>query len=225
MPLAFISGCYYLQPTTIPVAHKVVAAPEAGKRVMIMLPGIGDLGDAFLKNNFDQMLQQKFSDFEVVTVDAHFKYYNQRTLLTRLKEDIVQPYLDKGYSVYMTGISLGGAGSLLYFKEYPDDIEKFLLLAPYLGESVEYQYLIDGGERNEEEIEVDLWPWLISLEEKQREKIYMGYGLEDKFAIPNGLLADYLPEQHTITINGKHRWDVWVQLWPALIDRALMDDN
>lgn len=205
----------------MPISHHAIEAPQGGQRVMILLPGIGDLGDAFEKRNFDGVLQEKFPDFEVVTVDAHFRYYNQRTLLTRLKQDLVEPYLHKGYKVYLGGISLGGLGSLLYLQEYPEDIEKILVLAPYLGEPVEYQYLIDGSERNEEKIEIDLWPWITNLEQQQLDKIYLAYGLQDKFAIPNRLLASYLPEQHTITIDGKHRWDVWRQLWPELIDRAL----
>ena len=53
-------------------------------------------------------------------------------MVDRLKEDVINPAKEKGYTkIWLVGISLGGLGSLLYAMEHPSDIEGMLVLAPY----------------------------------------------------------------------------------------------
>jgi pimeloyl-ACP methyl ester carboxylesterase len=148
----------------------------------------------------------------------HFKYYQARTIVNRLRQDIIKPALDAGYSeIYLGGISLGGFGSLLYIKHYPDDISKIFILAPYLGDKQDYSYLIDNTAVPTVPRDVNLWPWLTQLPDATKNKIYLAYGTNDKFAVPNELLADRLPKGHSVTQTGKHNWKTWAQLWPTLL--------
>ena len=50
--------------------------------------------------------------------------------------------------------------------------------------------------------DVNIWAWLTQLPEPARSKIYLAYGAEDKFAVPNSVLAQYLPANQVVTQAG-----------------------
>ncbi|PCK04832.1 MAG: hypothetical protein COA42_18810 [Alteromonadaceae bacterium] len=220
-----LSGCYHLQSMSVPIAHERYAPPEADKpddkkprRLMVLLPGMGDRASAFDKHGFIRSLQQSRPDFDVVTVESHFKYYQSTTIVERLHKDIILPAIASGYQeIYIGGISLGGLGALLYLREHPDEVSGIFVLAPYLGEKGEYQYLLDGSARNEKKITTDLWPWLSELPAAHKNKIHLAYGASDRFSEANDLLATYLPEDHIVKTPGKHLWTTWKLLWPELL--------
>lgn len=223
--VALLSGCYYLQSTVIPIQaihypHQAATQEQKQqlKQLMVLLPGIGDRASAFDKHGVIEMIRAAYPMMDIVAVEAHVKYYSARTIIERLRQDIIKPALDAGYSeIYLGGISMGGIGSLLYLKNYPDDISKIFILAPYLGDPQDYNYLIENTAPPQPPRDVNLWPWLTQLPDATKNKIYLAYGNNDKFAIPNALLAKQLPREHTVTQGGKHNWKTWVQLWPQLL--------
>lgn len=219
-----LTSCYYLQSTSIPVKtinysqQNATGENKSDRKLMVLLPGIGDGASEFNKHGVVDAIRNIYPNMDIIAVDAHFKYYQARTIVHRLRQDIIKPALDAGYSeIYLGGISLGGLGSLLYIKQYPDDISKIFILAPYLGDKQDYSYLIDNTAAPKVPRDVNLWPWLTQLPDETKNKIYLAYGLNDKFEIPNGLLADRLPQDHTVTQMGKHNWKTWAKLWPMLL--------
>lgn len=226
LPLfALLTSCYYLQSTSIPIKtiHYTQDAEQQNKsarQLMVLLPGIGDRAKVFDKYGVIDVIHSAHPDMDVIAVDAHFKYYEARTIIDRLRQDIIKPALDAGYSkIYLGGTSLGGLGSLLYIKQYPDDIEKIFILAPYLGDKQDYGYLLENAAAPQVPRDVNLWPWLTQLPDETKNKIYLAYGKNDKFATPNGLLANLLPQGHTVTQTGKHNWKTWAKLWPSLLEK------
>lgn len=227
LPLfALLTSCYYLQSTSIPIKtihytqQHAEQADKSARQLMVLLPGIGDRAGVFDKHGVIDAVHTINPNMDVIAVDAHFKYYEARTIIDRLRHDIIKPALEAGYgAIYLGGTSLGGFGSLLYLKQYPDDINKIFILAPYLGDAQDYNFLIENTAAPEVPRDVNLWPWLTQLPEEVKDKIYLAYGTNDKFAIPNGLLAKQLPTEHTVTQSGKHNWKTWAQLWPKLLAR------
>lgn len=222
--VALLSGCYYLQSTVIPIQaihypHQAATQEQKQlKQLMVLLPGIGDRASEFEKHGVIEMIRTTYPNMDIVAVEAHFKYYESRTIIERLRQDIIKPALDAGYSeIYLGGISLGGIGSLLYLKSYPNEIHTVFILAPYLGDKQDYNYLIENTAEPQEPRDVNLWPWLTQLPDTTKNKIFLAYGTEDKFSIPNGLLAKQLPPEHTVIQPGKHNWKTWKQLWPSLL--------
>lgn len=221
------SGCYYLQKANVPVEsiwyRQNNHAGRQADHLFILLPGLGDLAGAFEKRGLvDYMRKPDFANgfaFDLVAVNAHFKYYSGQTLIERLKSDIVDPAKIGGYKhIHFIGISLGGFGSLLYLRDYPDDISTITILAPYLGEKEYYQHLFDERLRTPENLDKkNIWPWLETMPEETRRKIFLGYGDEDKFAPANSALAALLPPEHTLVVAGRHRWTTWQQIWPGLL--------
>ncbi|WP_152625299.1 alpha/beta fold hydrolase [Cellvibrio sp. OA-2007] len=229
LPLfALLTSCYYLQSTSIPIKtiHYTQSAEQADKstrQLMVLLPGIGDRAGVFDKYGVIDAIHIINPNMDVIAVDAHFKYYEARTINDRLRQDIIKPALDAGYgAIYLGGTSLGGFGSLLYLKQHPNDIDKIFILAPYLGDAQDYNYLLENTAAPQVPRDVNLWPWLIQLPDETKNKIYLAYGINDKFAIPNGLLEKQLPPEHTVTQTGKHNWKTWAQLWPRLLEKPKM---
>jgi len=228
--LICLTGCYYTQKMTVPIGHIQYTQQNdeeggQGRRLLILLPGLGDRATAFEKHGFVELVQNRDEDFDVIAVEAHFKYYQARTVVDRIREDIVLPAMEQGYKeIFMGGNSLGGFGSLLYLKHYPDDLKAILILAPYLAERQDYGYLLDGKPVPEQPRDRNIWPWLSNLPQSSSEKIYLAYGEQDKFSESNALLRSYLPESNAFSIPGKHRWTVWEKLWPDLLSKAFPEN-
>lgn len=225
--IALLSGCYYLQNPSIPMENfsypskNGINKNNSNRILMVLLPGIGDGAEKFYQHGVVAMIQRQHPDMDVIAVNAHFKYYQARTIIERLRTDIIKPARDAGYDeIYLGGISLGGFGSLLYLKQHPKDIAKVFIMAPYLGEEPDYQYLLDNPSTTPlTPTEASIWPWLTNLSNDTKRKIYLAYGTEDKFVKPNSLLANYISPEQTVVQHGKHNWKTWEQLWPELLSK------
>ncbi|MGQ9426028.1 alpha/beta hydrolase-fold protein [Gilvimarinus sp. F26214L] len=220
-----LQGCYYLQPSRAPIetvfypAHGELRA-DTVKDLVVMLPGIGDYPEAFARHQFVGELQASGLPLDAVAVNAHLGYYNQRSLLIRLKEDVVDPAKAQGYErIHFVGISLGGYGTLLYMRNYPEDVSSAILIAPYLGRPEHYAHLTTDGMEPVLERE-NLWPWLQSLSGETLARIYLGFGASDTYAESHQLLRDMLPRDHSTVVAGAHRWTTWQRLWPELLLQA-----
>jgi hypothetical protein len=64
-----------------------------------------------------------------------------------------------------------------------------------------------------------LWRWIRELEREQaaRPRLYLGYGLRDRFAQADALFARHLPQRHVLTVAGGHDWCTWRRLWDAFL--------
>jgi len=227
LPLfSMLTSCYYLQSVSTPIKtmeYNSQAGTESNKnhrQLMVLLPGIGDRATVFSKFGVIDAIRKNNPTTDIIAVEAHFKYYEARTIVERLRKDIIKPAIAAGYhEIYLGGTSLGGFGSLLYLKQYPDELTKIFILAPYLGDEQDYQYLLKNEAAPQAPRDVNIWAWLTLLPESTKNKIYLAYGADDKFAIPNGLLKKHLPEEHTVSQDGKHNWKTWAKLWPRLLEK------
>lgn len=48
--------------------------------------------------------------------------------------------------------------------------------------------------------------------------LYLGFGMSDKLAPQDRLLAEALPDDHTFLIPGAHDWNTWRRLFDQLLD-------
>jgi pimeloyl-ACP methyl ester carboxylesterase len=224
--LPMLTSCYYLQSTSIPlrtIEYKSRSGSEGDKshrQLMVLLPGIGDRASVFKQFGVVDAIHKQSPHTDIIAVEAHFKYYQARTVVERIRDDIITPAIAAGYrEIYLGGTSLGGFGALLYLKKYPNELSKIFILAPYLGDEQDYRYLIKNEAPLQPLRDVNIWPWLIQLPETTKNKIYLAYGADDKFAVPNKLLEKYLVEDHVVRQGGEHNWVTWAGLWPRLYER------
>jgi pimeloyl-ACP methyl ester carboxylesterase len=194
--------------------------------LMVFLPGLGDVAEDFERNGFVQALRDSARPADMAVADIHFGYYVRRSVLERLRVDVIEPAKSCGYAtIFLIGISLGGLGALLYAMEHPADVQGLMLLAPYLGDASLAKEIEDtGGLKlwDAGDVDVDdhprkLWRWLkqcaLSPGKCELPETYLGFGDRDPFAPGNALLGDILPEHRVFTVRGGHDWQTWERLW------------
>jgi hypothetical protein len=225
-----IYGCYRHE-TAVPVpATHYGGAEKHSDTLIVMLPGRGGSMKDFEKESFTTLARQEGVISDIVTVDLHEGYYYNRTMVERLRIDVVQPALKKGYQkIWFLGVSLGGFGALMYAKENNSNIAGILLIAPYLGDDEIVEEIEKAGgiqkwepqsKSSAEQYEIDLWKWL--KDRHNAVPLYLVYGTDDRMAASHKLLAELLPPDHTITVPGGHNWNTWKSLWKLFLNKKML---
>jgi pimeloyl-ACP methyl ester carboxylesterase len=217
-----IHGCT-LPRATVPMRTIEIAAPDRGSdTLVVMLPGIGDRPELFLSSGF----VDGFADdaFDLLAVDAHWRYYSNGSVVRRLREDVIEPARARGYrNIWLLGVSLGGYGSLLYVDRFPNDVAGIILLSPYLGG----RRLLDridaaggltawsGASRHPERFERG-WRSLQRLCARDPSIVILGFGSADRLAARYGPLLEALQPSQVYTAEGGHEWTTWTPLWSEI---------
>lgn len=219
-----------LLPCATPIATVAHPAANPTQRLIVFLPGIGDLADDFAVRGFIDAMREQSLLADAVAVDAHYGYYARRSVIDRLAHDVVLPAQRRGYhDIWLVGISLGGMGALSYAMHHPEHLARVVLLAPYLGDARVTREVVDARalprpqlpDASAVEHMRRLWQWVERYDPEAAllPKLYLGYGTHDRFAAANALLARHLAPEHVVTIAGGHDWRTWKRLWNALLRR------
>ncbi|TVR92753.1 MAG: alpha/beta hydrolase [Wenzhouxiangellaceae bacterium] len=222
-----LGGCAGNRPTEdrLPAQWYPASAEGQAETLLILLPGARDRGDGFYQEGVIELIRAQRPDWDLVTVDAHLGYYRERSFVDRLGEDIVRPALASGYrELWLSGPSLGGFGSLLYLcLGDADAVSGVIVLAPFLGGGGILRDIeraggpmdwVPGGAGRD--FERELWA---CLRDGVDADIWLGWGRSDRMGRGNQLLAELLPEERILVIEGGHRWSTWRELWLELLER------
>lgn len=196
---------------------------------MVMLPGARMCARDFMDQGFVSSIQDRGLAVDVVMVDMVADDYLQETFNERLKNEVIEPLIDQGYSrIWLAGISLGAYGAIKFLREKIDEIEGVMLLSPFLStRGAVAKVLKEGGLDKwspcSSEIENDDWDNFCWLKENlvangSPIKIYVGWGDVDRYADSGKLLADRLPDENVFCIHGDHDWRTWNTLWRGMLD-------
>jgi pimeloyl-ACP methyl ester carboxylesterase len=224
------TACFRPQPATVPL--RVLDLPGGGgdsSCLVVFLPGRGDRPEDYLRQDFPGALRKAGSRCQTIGVDSHLGYFAERSITQRLREDVIAPAKARGVEeIWLVGISLGGLGSVLYARDYPEDVDGLVLLAPYLGDKAVIEEVAGAGGLRSWKLpqgtpEADLrraWAWLQGYAEpgSDRPELYLAFGASDRFARANGLLGEVLPRERVFTLPGGHNWRTWKRLWQAFLD-------
>lgn len=231
LALAFASalaGCASTPPSVVPMRTLAQPAPcGPAETLIVMLPGTYSPPEEFIREGFVQTVRRERIAADVVLVDAHRGYYDDRTIIDRLHADVIQPARARGVrQVWIVGISLGAVGAMLYADEHPQALDGVVLLAPYLGTRLSILEIENAGglaqwpapaRRVDEALDQRLWRWLKGQTTEpasgRRTPIYQGFGVDDRFAYANRLLGRSLPPAQVFTAPGGHDWPAWNDLW------------
>ncbi|MDR6856188.1 serine aminopeptidase domain-containing protein [Variovorax guangxiensis] len=116
------------------------------RTLLIILPGRGMTLRELEKEGFVSAIRSLDLAVDVLRVDAHLGYYRDRSILERLRADVIAPAQAQGYrSIWLAGISMGGVGALRYAEVHPADVQGIVVLAPYLGEPAASQAILEAG--------------------------------------------------------------------------------
>jgi pimeloyl-ACP methyl ester carboxylesterase len=236
--LACSLGCFGLRPAPAPIPT-LEHVKGTSDRLVVLLPGRGGHAEDFQKGGFLDVARQAGLRADVVAVDAHLAYYANRTIVDRLREDVIAPARAKGYKeVWLVGISMGGLGALLYAERHPEDVAGICLIAPFLGNKATPKEIQDAGglkawspgePLDPKDYQRSLWMWLKNncgdAAGQQPIPVYLGYGSDDAFVGANALLGAALPPDRIFKEKGGHDWPVWKKLWTDFLQRASLGED
>ena len=204
------------------------------KNMLVLLRGRAGNHEIFEKEGMIEDIKAGKLPFDIAAPDAHFGYYMGRTLVPRLREDVIQPAKAKGYDKFwFVGFSMGGLGALMYTREFPDEVAGVCVVSPFLG----YRSIIDeiedaGGLLQWDPGEFDpqkdwqrmFWDWLKrSADDPQlMGKVYLGYGTKDPFIKAHRLFEAILPDSHVFTAEGGHTPETMKAIWHEFLDEGVI---
>lgn len=243
-----LPGCQLLprQPVTpMPVLRQPAPGPGRADTLVVMLPGAYSLPQEFVNEGYVQALRTRGVRADVLVADAHLGYFNDRSVLQRLRDDVVAPARAQGYRrLWLVGISLGGFGALAYASvhgSHPQHgVDGVLAVAPYLGSRrLQGDILAAGGPlawadaqaaapvagevvSNPADGERALWRWLVRPP-PGAPPVHLAYGTDDRLADGHRLLAGVLQPERVSTVPGGHDWPPWRALWQQWLQRGLLD--
>ena len=203
----------------------------AGRCLAVLLPGRLNDPEKFAEAGFARAVASSGLAVDLVAVDTHLGYFRARSVVERLRTDVIAPARAAGYdTIWIVGTSLGGLGGLLYLRDHPDDLAGVLALAPYLGETAVIEEIERAGGPGqwqapptlaESDVGRELWSWLGPWTSGEPTvPLHLGWGTADAFDRSNRLLAGLLPPAQVYTVAGGHDWGVWERLWEEFLDRT-----
>ena len=209
--------------------HNPSPVPGADRVALVMLPGAGDRGQDLVEQGFVRALRRRGLAVDAMVAEARFDHYLERSVVAELERDIIAPLRTRGAArIWLMGISLGCTGALSYARAYAGAIEGVILLAPFLGtRGLIAEITQAGGLRNwqpgtlaPEDDERRLLAWLkqYSAGDPALPRICLGYGTGDRYVPASLLLAQQLPAQQVMTVEGGHDWPTWLKLWERWLD-------
>lgn len=190
---------------------------------VIMLPAAYTGPDDFVRAGFALATRQRSLLLDVAFVDLNLIQLTDRTLLRRLRHEVILPARAEGCrTVWLAGISLGGFIALAYADRYRGEVDGLCVLAPYLGNRmVTGEIAAAGGVKGWEpgELAADdderrVWRFI----KTSPRELHLGFGSEDRFADSHRMMAAALPPEMVHVLPGAHDWPVWRQLWDNFLD-------
>lgn len=231
------AGCASWLPASTPIRTATTRAQDdtIGQCLLVFLPGFGDSEEDFADHGFPQALRARNLPIDTISVNATFGYYARRTVLERVRVDVLDPARAAGYTkIWLAGISMGGLGVQLVARDEQlrgRPIEGIILIAPYLGEEkVQKEVVAAGGvakwtptpATGPDDYDHDLWRWLKTVTEKPdgAPTLYLAAGDKDKLGAGHRLLAAALPDNRVFRTPGGHDWGPWSVLWADFLDHS-----
>jgi pimeloyl-ACP methyl ester carboxylesterase len=204
-----------------PAATEGIAATR-----VLLLPAAYTTPDDFLREGFVKAARDRALPVDLVFVELKVQHLTDRTILRRLRHEVVLPARALGCrSIWLGGISIGGFVALAYAERYPEEIDGLCLLAPYLG-----NHIVTGeierangvhewtpGELAADDDERRIWRF-IKEHRARPSPLHLGFGRDDRFADSHRMMASALAPECVDVVPGGHEWPVWRQLWENFLD-------
>ena len=220
-----VPGCYFRPKTEIPMPSKWSGDPEPGDRLMLFLPGMGDRIGVFEREGFQEMAHSFPAVTEhvvMVELDAHFGYYPKGILVPRVREDVLARYPD--HKVTLVGTSLGGFGAQVLARNLSGQVDRLVLIAPFMGgRGLIRRIQAEGLAVKEGDSGVDReallnWRFLLEAAKTGQPEVTILVGEDDRLRRGIEVLTQKAPQIEMVVLPGGHKWRVWKQLWQRWLE-------
>ena len=198
---------------------------------VLLLPAAYATPEDFVREGFVRAARERRLSVDLVFVELKLQHLTDRTILRRLRHEIVLPARALGCrSIWLGGISLGGFIAMAYAARFAQEIDGLCLLAPYLGNhivigEIERADGVDGwkpGDLAEDDDERRIWRFIKEQRHRTSPRpppgLHLGFGSEDRFADGHRLMAAALAPDSVDVVPGGHEWQAWRRLWENFLD-------
>jgi pimeloyl-ACP methyl ester carboxylesterase len=209
----------------------LIEAAQAGRTAptrVVMLPAAYAAPADFVQHGFVRAVRERSFEVDLVFAGFYLQEVIDRSVFTRLREEILQPARALGCAVWMGGISLGGYLALGCAERHPGELAGLCLFAPYLGShlitsEIERANGLESwrpAELADDDDERRLWRFIRTLRAGPL-PVHLGLGREDRFGRRHSLMAAALAPDSVDVVAGGHDWPTWRRLWDRFLDARL----
>lgn len=192
---------------------------------VVMLPAAYAGPEDYVREGFAQAVRARGLAIDLVFAALDLQHLTDRTVLTRLRQEIILPARAQRALVWVGGISLGAYIALCYADQHAAELEGLCVFAPYLGShimtgEIERAGGVHGwhpGELADDDEERRIWRF-IKTHRTGSLSVHLGLGREDRFAPRHRLMAAALAPGAVDTVPGGHDWPTWRKLWENFLD-------
>lgn len=192
--------------------------------VLIMLPGALMTPQHMLGAGLFDEVRRRGLALDLIAPDLHAEGADNLLALAQLERDWLAPARARYQRVWLGGISRGGQLALSCLAGRKGEMHGLCLLAPYAGGRITTNAIRRAGglatwqpaEGDLNDPDARLWQWL--KQPLPALPVFMGYGVQDRFADGMQMLAAQLPTAHHLTLPGAHDWAAWLPLWQHFLD-------
>ncbi|HTC15095.1 MAG TPA: hypothetical protein VK695_04750 [Steroidobacteraceae bacterium] len=196
---------------------------------IVMLPAAFCRPEDFVQQGFVSAVRARALAVDLCFAQPEGRHLTDRSVLARLREEIVLPAHARGATVWLGGISLGGFLAASYAARHGAELRGLCLLAPYLGSHLitgeiqragGVQAWQPGALPDGDDDEQRVWQ-LLKRGEASGFALHLGLGAADRFASRHRLLAAALPPASVDEVAGGHDWPTWRKLWENFLLRRI----
>lgn len=201
---------------------------EPAEALMLMLPGLGMQAHDYLEQGFVSALRASGASVDIVLADIQAETYlspHFSTVCASALADSMPPH--RYQTIWLAGISMGGYGVLKLLREDVLRCDGAMLLAPFLSTRGAVADLLRAGGLdlwqpdaaccNAEDAALFSWLKAHLTPGNLADKIYLGWGEQDRFADASRVLAARLPISQIFSQEGGHDWGSWMPLWKRML--------
>jgi pimeloyl-ACP methyl ester carboxylesterase len=200
-------------------------AGQLAPQRIILLPAAFAQPEDFRHEGFVTAVRERGLEIDLVFAGLELAHVSDRSMLGRLREEIILPARAQGCAVWLGGISLGAYLALCLAAQHGDELAGLCLFAPYLGSRIVTGEVERAGVRRwspgeiaPEDDERRVWRYIQSLREGAL-PVHLGLGAQDRFAARHQLLAGALAPTDVDVVAGGHDWPTWRTLWGRFLER------
>ena len=192
---------------------------------MVLLPGALMTPAHMVEAGVLTAVQSRHLALDVTLPNLHALAGDNQDALRELETQLLAPARDRYTEVWLGGISRGGHLALSYLSSGSGLVSGMCLLAPYPGSRITSNCIGRAGglhawqptPAQQQDSEFRLWQWL--KDPVWPRQVYMGYGVDDRFADGMQRLASCMAGAQLHTVPGAHDWAAWLPLWERFLDR------
>ncbi len=202
---------------------RCLSAGTGAADLLVLLPGAGMAPEAFVEAGCFDAVQARALALDLCAVAIGMAEVADGSAVDALKEQVLLPARQTHQRVWLGGISLGGQLALQVAAAHPALVDGLCLIAPYPGGRLLSNAIARAGGLDAwqpdatalKDPEARAWQWLKAPPPAL--PVFIGHGLQDRFADGMAQIADRFPSADRHAVEGGHDWAAWRPLWDRFL--------